>query len=205
MEKKIVTPVYQQIAIDIASRIVKKDIPVGYKLKGRSILAGEYNVSPETIRRSMHLLEDVGIVQVTAGSGITVTSIEAANDYIKKFTELESLSSKQKAIKELLHEKQKLDRALEETISSFIDYSERFKHTNPFTPIEYELKDDSPLIGQTIGSSQFWQNTGGTIVGIKRKDTLIISPGPYADFRINDTLIIIGDMDIHKRVELFCK
>ncbi|MGM9975034.1 MAG: TrkA C-terminal domain-containing protein [Clostridiaceae bacterium] len=205
MEKKVVTPVYQQIAIDIASRIAKKDIPVGYKLKGRSILAGEYNVSPETIRRSMHLLEDVGIVQVSAGSGITVTSLEAANDYIKKFTELESLSSKQQTIKKLIHEKQKLDKSLEEAISSLMDYSERFKHTNPFTPIEYELEEDCPLIGETIGSSQFWQNTGGTIVGIKRKDTLIISPGPYADFRANDTLIIIGDINIYERVEHFCK
>lgn len=205
MEKKVVTPVYQQIAIDIASRIAKKDIPVGYKLKGRSILAGEYNVSPETIRRSMHLLEDVGIVQVSAGSGITVTSLEAANDYIKKFTELESLSSKQQAIKKLIHEKQKLDKSLEEAISSLMDYSERFKHTNPFTPIEYEIEEECPLIGETIGSSQFWQNTGGTIVGIKRKDTLIISPGPYADFRANDTLIIIGDINIYERVEHFCK
>ena len=86
MDKKVVTPVYQQIAIDIASRIAKKDIPIGYKLKGRSVLAGEYNVSPETIRRSMHLLEDIGIVQVSPGSGITVTSTEAASNYIKKFS-----------------------------------------------------------------------------------------------------------------------
>lgn len=205
MEKKVVTPVYQQIAIDIASRIAKKDIPVGYKLKGRSILAGEYNVSPETIRRSMHLLEDMGIVQVSAGSGITVTSVEASTDYIKKFAELESIASKQKAIKKLIHEKQKLDETLEETISSLMDYSERFKHTNPFTPMEYELKEHCPLIGETIGSSQFWQNTGGTIVGIKRKDTLIISPGPYADFRTNDTLIIIGDNNVYERVVRYCK
>ncbi len=28
MDKKVVTPVYQQIAIDIASRIAKEDIPI---------------------------------------------------------------------------------------------------------------------------------------------------------------------------------
>ena len=205
MDKKVVTPVYQQIAIDIASRIAKKDIPIGYKLKGRSVLAGEYNVSPETIRRSMHLLEDIGIVQVSPGSGITVTSIEAASNYIKKFSELGSIASKQKEIKKLIYERQKLDETLEEVVSSLMDYSERYKHTNPFIPIEYEVKEHCPLIGETIGSSQFWQNTGGTIVGIKRKDTLIISPGPYADIKADDVLIIIGDINVYERVEHFCK
>ncbi|WP_369074759.1 cation:proton antiporter regulatory subunit, partial [Klebsiella pneumoniae] len=34
-------------------------------------------------------------------------------------------------------------------------------------------------MGKTAAETKFWQNTGATIVAIKRGDELIISPGPY--------------------------
>ena len=47
---RVESPVYQQIAVDIASKIASGKYPVGEKIKGRTTLAGYYNVSPETIR-----------------------------------------------------------------------------------------------------------------------------------------------------------
>ena len=40
---------------------------------------------------------------------------------------------------------------------------------------------------------KFWQNTGATIIGIRRKGELIISPGPYASFEEGDTVLVVGE------------
>ena len=53
----ITIPRYLTIAVDIATRIASGSILEGEK-PGRSILSTEYNVSPETIRRSAALLSD---------------------------------------------------------------------------------------------------------------------------------------------------
>ena len=71
---KIAEPIYQKIAIDIASKIAAGKYKTGEKIYGRSMLAAHYAVSPETIRRAMFMLQDVGIVAIESGSGSTVLS-----------------------------------------------------------------------------------------------------------------------------------
>ena len=56
---KIAEPIYQKIAIDIASKIAAGKYKAGEKIYGRSMLAAHYAVSPETIRRAMFMLQDV--------------------------------------------------------------------------------------------------------------------------------------------------
>ena len=65
MNNRIVIPEYVKIAVDMAGRIYKGEFDEQEKLRGRSTLAGEYNVSPETIRRAMRLLEDMEVVTVS--------------------------------------------------------------------------------------------------------------------------------------------
>ena len=50
MEKKVklVSPVYQQIAADIASKIANGHYELGQKIYARSVLASQYGVSSET-------------------------------------------------------------------------------------------------------------------------------------------------------------
>ena len=55
--RKDSNPVYKNIALDIANKIINGEFKVGEKISGRSTLAGVYNVSPETIRRAIALLE----------------------------------------------------------------------------------------------------------------------------------------------------
>ena len=54
---KIAEPIYQKIAIDIASKIAAGKYKAGEKIYGRSMLAAHYAVSPETIRRAMFMLQ----------------------------------------------------------------------------------------------------------------------------------------------------
>ena len=51
-------PVYQTIALDLARRIINQEFSVGEKISGRTLLAGQYSVSPETIRKAIFLLKD---------------------------------------------------------------------------------------------------------------------------------------------------
>lgn len=204
-EDLIIKPVYQQIAIDIANRIVSGEFTVGSKIFGRSTLAGQYNVSPETIRRAMILLEDMNIVNINQGSGILVKSKEDAFNFVKKFKDIDTMNSVKADINNILNEKTKLEEKLQMSISKLIDYSERFKKSNPFAPLEIEIAEDCSLIGKSIGEVNFWQHTGATIIGIRRGNNLILSPGPYAIFTKNDIFIMIGEEGTYERVNIFLK
>lgn len=204
-EESIVKPVYQQIAIDLANRIAQGEFVIGTKIHGRSTLAGQYNVSPETIRRAVILLEDMKIVEVIQGSGIFIKSKEEAFKFIEKFKNKDSIASLKKDINNLQNERRKLEEQLNSYIDRLIDYSERFKNSNPFLPIEVEVPKNSKLIGKTTGEVKFWQNTGATIIGIRRNKAIVLSPGPYATFKEGDVYIIIGDENSYERVKNFMK
>lgn len=200
-EVSIIKPVYQQVAIDLANRIANGEFAIGEKIHGRSTLAGQYNVSPETIRRAVILLEDMDIVEVAQGSGIIVKSKDEAFKFIEKFKSKESIASIKKDIKNVLSEKRKLEEDLTSYIDMLIDYTERFKNTNPFAPMEIEIPKNSKLVGKTAAEVKFWQNTGATIIGIRRDENLILSPGPYVTFNAGDIYIMIGEESSYERVK----
>lgn len=202
-ELPIIKPIYQQIAIDLANRIANGDFAVGDKIHGRSTLAGQYNVSPETIRRAVIILEDVGIVEVAQGSGITVKSREEAFKFIEKFKSKDSMTSIKKDIENVLNERRKLEESLTSYVNMLIDYSERFKNSNPFAPMEIEILKESKLLGKTAAETNFWQNTGATIIGIRRENKLILSPGPYVTFNEGDIYIMIGEESSYERARNF--
>lgn len=196
-------PVYQKIAIDIANRIVAGDFSIGDKLYGRSSLASHYNVSPETIRRAMILLNDMDIVKVTKGSGIIVKSVDNCLKFIGKFKDIDSMNFLKKEMLELLDEKNILEKKIEGVLNELIDYSNRFTSTNSFIPFEFKIYKGFNIIGKTISECRFWQNTFATIIGIRRRGKLILSPGPYAVFEEDDVFIAIGDEASYYRIKKF--
>jgi K+/H+ antiporter YhaU regulatory subunit KhtT len=105
----------------------------------------------------------------------------------------------------LIEERDMLDGRLFDTLRKIMDYSGKLRHTNPLTPIEVQIFSGSIHIGKTISEVKFWQNTGGTVIGVKRKGELIISPGPYTLILEEDVLLIIGDEETYDRVLHFLK
>jgi K+/H+ antiporter YhaU regulatory subunit KhtT len=196
-------PTYERIAIDLANRIYDGKFKVGEKIHGRSTLASEYKVSPETVRRAIKILEDVEIVQSTKGSGIVISSRMNAYKYIQRFSNLASIKDLEKQMNTLISERDNLDQQVFDTLRKIMDYSGKLRHTNPLAPIEVEVFSESIHIGKTISEVKFWQNTGGTVIGMKRKGELIISPGPYALIHEGDILLIIGDETTYDRVVHF--
>ncbi|NHC38841.1 GntR family transcriptional regulator [Bacillus sp. MM2020_1] len=198
--QKAQIPTYERIAIDLANRIYDGKFKVGEKIHGRSTLASEYKVSPETVRRAIKILEDVEIVESTKGSGIVIASRENAYKYIQRFSNLASIKDLEKQMNSLITERDKLDEQLFDTLRKIMDYSGKLRHTNPLAPIEIEVFSGCNHIGKTISDLKFWQNTGGTVIGMKRNGELIISPGPYALILEGDILLIIGAEGTYDRV-----
>ncbi len=198
-------PLYRKIAIDIAGRICKGEYKEGDRISGRSTLAGEYNVSPETIRRAVFLLEDMKVVISSQGSGIFIHSKQNAYAFIQRFQNKESISSLKADVKKLLIQKQHLEMEIETILDKIIDFADRLKNTDPISPLEIEIDPESHLIGKTVTDTKFWQNTGATIVGIRRKGTLILSPGPYIGFEKGDSILVVGEMSILERIKHFMK
>ena len=71
-------PQYMRIARSIAQRIADGELQEGEKLSGRSKLSSEYNVSPETIRKAVQVLQDRAVVNVREQSGVYVLSAAQA-------------------------------------------------------------------------------------------------------------------------------
>jgi K+/H+ antiporter YhaU regulatory subunit KhtT len=193
-------PTYERIAIDLANRINDGHFKVGEKIHGRSTLASEYKVSPETVRRAIKILEDVEIVQSTQGSGIVISSKENALKYINRFSNIASVKELEKQMHSLMEERRKIDEQIAETLKKMMDYTVKLRHINPMAPIEVEISPDCKYIGKTISELNFWQNTGGTVIGMKRNGEMVISPGPYALILEGDILQIIGDEQTYERV-----
>ena len=196
-------PIYQKIAIDITNRIISGDLPIGEKLYGRSSLASQYNVSPETVRRAITLLSDMDIVNVTKGSGIVVTSVDNCLKFIDKFKDIDSMSSLKKHIIDLLEKKKELDKNIENSVGELIDYSSRFRNRNPFIPFEFEIHSQMSVIGKTISETMFWQNTGATIIGIRRNEELSLYPGPHTVFEDKDIIVAICDEHSYYKIKSF--
>lgn len=201
MGERVEMPRYIKISVDVATRIYKGEFSEGEKLRGRSILAGEYNVSPETIRKSMKLLEDKGVVVVNQGSGIIINSPEKAFQFVESFKEKESIGMLRSNMRKLLEQRSEVEKQIQELNDKIIDYAYRFKSSDYLIkPTEVKIPDKSYIIGKTIGESEFWHNTGGTIIGVKRDDEILISPGPYLEFKKGDKILVVGDDGVSQRV-----
>lgn len=191
---------YEQIAVDIASRIARHEYAVGDKLYGRSVLAGQYNVSPETIRRAVALLQSVHIVQVEAGRGIIVMDRQKAVDYVEKFNQRKGLMAAQQEFAELLLQRQALDAEIEQQIKKILSYTSRMATLLPRVDDIY-VPEGSPLVGKSLQEVDFRNQTGATVLAVERGSEEYLTPKSSDTIKANDILIFVGDEDSKAKVE----
>ena len=193
MKQTVVSSQYLVIALDLATRIAKGELAEGSRIYGRSVMASEYNVSPETIRRALRLLADMKVVEVKPQSGAIVLSADSARRYMENFAQDSDTRSLYQHVRTLLHQSGELNRQLEEAVTALVKGRDTFSAAaEPFPNYEVTVPTDSPLIGKNIGELKFWQSTGGTIVAIRRGQTVILSPGPYAELYAGDVIVLVG-------------
>ncbi|MGI6647744.1 MAG: TrkA C-terminal domain-containing protein [Bacillota bacterium] len=190
---------YEQIALDIAGRIVRKEYKEGDKLFGRSTLAGKYNVSPETVRRAVALLQTTGIVDPQPGRGIIICSRQAAEVFLREFESRRVLEDLQERISNLLVERRKLDQILEEELNQLVNFT--FKSNSRLQQIEeIEVPDDSELVGKSLESLRFRTITGATVLALERGGEEIFSPDSGIPIEAGDLLVFVGTPEAKERV-----
>lgn len=194
---------YKSIALDIAHRIASGELPVHSKISGRSLLASQYHVSPETIRKAVGLLKDEHIVSVSQGKEIIILSDQNAYYYITRNNYLKSVYSLKQDLQLLMVQKKEIDNKFEALLTEIINASDRLQNLKPYNPIEISVRDHSPAIGKTIASLQVWQHTGATIVALRRGTEVTISPGPHFIIRAQDILVVVGDWQVKEKTERF--
>lgn len=193
MRQRTVPSQYLQIAVDVATRVANGDLEEGCRLFGRSMMASEYSVSPETIRRALRLLADMKVIDVKPQSGAVVLSRDNAKRYIENFGENADSRALRRQMHEILEEYSDLNHRLADVSAALIQSRETFASAaEPLPNYEVSIPPDSPLIGKSIGTLKFWQSTGGTIVAIRRRQKVILSPGPYAELYDGDVIVLVG-------------
>jgi K+/H+ antiporter YhaU regulatory subunit KhtT len=196
---------YQQIAADIAAKIVDHQYSIGEKIYARSLIASQYSVSSETARKAIAILADLNIVDTVKGSGVVIKSYENALVFLNRFQHAGTLAEYNRDAIGCLNRLAKDGDELRDAIARLVDHAARFQALNPLAPFSVQIKEGASCIGQTLSELNFWQNTAATVVAIRRGDTLNRSPGPYAELLADDTIYFVGESDCVGRVDLFLK
>ena len=194
-------PQYMRIAVSVAGRIADGQLAEGEKLSGRSKLSSEYQVSPETIRKSVQLLRDMQVVTVKEQSGVYVRSAENAKRYLQMVGEKNELRQKKQRLRALLAQQEAVARQVSELCGSILDDSVQPEQAaEQLKTFSCRVPQDWPDAGKTLGSLHFWQ---ATVVAIARADALTVSPGPYAELRSEDRILFVGDQEAREAVARF--
>lgn len=194
MEAPATSARYIAIAVDVAARIAREEYREGQKILGRSSLAGRYNVSPETIRRALSLLEEMGIVHVLPGVGVVIKSKLAAESYLTQVGQHQALQEIQDRLSALLREKNKLDAQIAQLMDELLNYT--FKMATRLQKIyEVKIPSTSPLAGKTLADSEFRAKTGATVLAVERQGETTYSPPAHMEIRSGDLLVVIGPQE----------
>lgn len=193
-------PRYQLIACDVAAKIAAGTYPEGTRLYARSALASQYGVSSETARRAICVLTDLGIVESTKGSGITVISAEKAVAFVRQYHQADSMAELRNALRDGVARYQEDLKNIFEILEQLKNKAARYYSTNPFVPYQLRLTDRCPQLGKSLQELNFWHNTLATVIAIGRGEKVILSPGPYESLCPGDILYYIGNPECVERV-----
>ncbi|AEG59901.1 winged helix-turn-helix domain-containing protein [Desulforamulus ruminis] len=183
---------YMNIAADIADRIVRGEYQEGQKIFGRSTLAGKYNVSPETIRRALILLQEAGIVQVTPGVGVAVKSLDAAQKYLEDFGQRRVLQGLHEQLYDLVKKRDQLNEEISKLIEELMEHTLQVE--SRFNKIEeWKVLPESPLVGKYLSQLELCDQS--RVLTIQRKDVgEIVNPTSKNVIEGGDIITIFGTL-----------
>ncbi|MDX9784564.1 MAG: TrkA C-terminal domain-containing protein [Spirochaetia bacterium] len=196
-------PRYMQIAIEIALKVANEEYSVGQRVFGRSSVAGQYKVSPETARRAFCVLSEFDIVSSEKGSGMYIKSRENAVAFLNQLPERRTLETIKNDIISTIEAQESSLAALGQLTKELVTATERFRSMNPLSPFSIRITAECRFLDKTINEIKLWQHTGATLVALKRNGTLLRSPGPYATLLENDVVYFISQEDTDQKVRSY--
>jgi len=195
---------YQEIASAIAHAIVLGEYHEGDKIHGRSTLAGRFNVSPETIRRAIAILQNEGVVDVKQGIGILVSSKNQAEKFLRSFDQKNEVQAFLEELKLLMEKRREIDRQIDSILNRVSGYADRFiSRWNDVA--EIEVNGDSTAVGRTLRDLKVREITGATVVGVVRDGNENFSP--EADYVLleGDILLVVSSEEGREKVQSLIK
>lgn len=190
-EQKAALPRYQQIAVELATRIASREYKEGQKIFARSSLASQYGVSAETARRAICVLADLDIVSSVKGSGVTIKAYENAEKFISQHKNRQSIETIKNDVLDCITRQRSDMDSLNDLLSELVSATEHFRSLNPFVPFQVSITKDCVYLNKSIADIHFWQNTGATVVAVHRDNHTMISPGPYIQLLEDDTVFFV--------------
>lgn len=182
---------YEEIAVDLAQRVVRGDLAEGERVLGRSSLAGTYQVSPETIRRAVAILHERGVLQVVAGSGIRINSRSAASAYLDSLQARTTLEEGAQELRRLLRQRREMDARIEEALERLLEQASGA--LSPRHVEEIPLAANSWVVGRSLGEIRLRSRTGATAVALARGESDHFSPPVDMRLEAGDVLMVLGD------------
>lgn len=201
MSKQTKTPNYIKIAVDIAHRIINNEFLEGSKITGRTTLVSIYNVSPETIRRSLALLKDMNVVTINEKSGIIINNKTYAKEFLNKFKTKSDFTHLNSDTFDLIKKRKDIDNKLEKNINAIIEFATQLRNVGSIIPFESIVEENSIAVDKSIGELDFWHNTKATIIAVKRDGDLFLSPGPYFKIHSHDIVVYVGEDSVLETVK----
>ena len=201
MAKQTKTPNYIKIAVDIAHRIINNEFLEGSKITGRTTLVSIYNVSPETIRRSLALLKDMNVVTINEKSGIIINNKTYAKEFLNKFKTKSDFTHLNSDTFDLIKKRKDIDNKLEKNINAIIEFATQLRNVGSIIPFESIVEENSIAVDKSIGELDFWHNTKATIIAVKRDGDLFLSPGPYFKIHSQDIVVYVGEDSVLETVK----
>lgn len=194
MKAQIKPPIYLQVAYDIAAKIASGALAEQERFSGRSLMSSQYGVSPETIRRALRLLSDMGIIAVQENVGSQVVSKRRAVEYVEHYEMRRDLMTLKGELKELMAQRGQIDARIGDMVEQITDLSDRFKNSDRLRTYEFVVSEDAAIEGKSIGDLDFRKRTSATIVAVRRDAEILLSPPPQTVLRRQDRLVIACDV-----------
>ena len=190
---------YLSIAYQIAKRIVSGELIEGSRLSGRTLLSSEYQVSSETIRKAIKVLETYGVVESKERSGIVILSQKEAESYMNRYvTQKEDrrlIKDTEEALKDLSHAESKAQHLARKLIS--VTRTGFF----PFDFFTLDVHEANPHVGKTLQELDLKRQTGALVIGYEKAGLFYQNPEATLSIEAAMTLYLLGDLTVQKKTE----
>ena len=194
MKIQIKPPIYLQVAYDIAAKIASGALAEQERFSGRSLMSSQYGVSPETIRRALRLLSDMGIIEVQENVGSQVISKQRAVEYVEHYEMRRDLMTLKGELNRLMAQRRHIDERISDMVEQITDLSDRFRNSDRLRTYEFTVAEDAAIEGKSICNLDFRKHTGATIVAVRRGAEILLSPTPQTVLKKQDLLVIACDV-----------
>lgn len=203
--KKNTVPVFEQIAYELACKIKNDQLTINQKIRGRSIIASEFSVSSETVRKALSLLEKKGVVSVKEQSGAYVKSKTEAIKYVAMHHQSVETEKRFDEIEDLLKDSIELHKRLQGQFKQIKKNNDVHKSVLPINTFSITIKPYDAFLEEDFSIKEFENIVGGNIFGIVRKDIIISGIKSDYTFKSGDEVFISGGESVKQKTLSFIK